>query len=167
MRVRRVPAYFGALSSLRGAPLREAIERVLGTCGLEERADSSSAPSPAASASGSVSPRLCLHDPKVLILDEPTIGLDPNQIREVRSLIKCLAGEHTVMLSTHILPEAEATCQRVIIINRGRIVAEDTSAALTSQIRSAETIQVRVRGGDDKVAKKLLRPSRRQGCPSR
>ncbi len=67
-----------------------------------------------------------IHDPQVLILDEPTVGLDPNQIIEVRSLIRSLAGDHTVILSTHILPEVEMTCQRVIIINRGRITAMDT-----------------------------------------
>jgi ABC-2 type transport system ATP-binding protein len=156
MRVRQYLAFFGSLSSLRGATLHDAIDRVLATCGLEERADSILATLSRGYRQRVGLAQALLHDPKVLILDEPTIGLDPNQIREVRSLIKSLAGKHTVMLSTHILPEAEAVCQRVIIINRGHIVAEDTSANLTSQIRSAETIQVRVRGGDDKVAKRLL-----------
>ena len=68
-----------------------------------------------------------VHDPEVLILDEPTIGLDPRQIIEVRELIKSLAGDHTVILSTHILPEASMTCERVVIINKGKIVAMDTS----------------------------------------
>ncbi|MDD2706431.1 MAG: ATP-binding cassette domain-containing protein [Verrucomicrobiae bacterium] len=67
-----------------------------------------------------------IHDPELIILDEPTIGLDPNQIRQVRGLIKELGKSHTVLLSTHILPEVEMTCSRVIIINRGRIVASDT-----------------------------------------
>lgn len=67
-----------------------------------------------------------VHDPELIILDEPTIGLDPNQIRQVRSMIKDLARTHTVLLSTHILPEVEMTCSRVLIINRGRIVASDT-----------------------------------------
>ena len=67
-----------------------------------------------------------LHDPRVLILDEPTVGLDPKQIIEIRELIKSLAGSHSVILSTHILPEATAVCQRVVIISGGRIVAEDT-----------------------------------------
>ena len=67
-----------------------------------------------------------IHDPPVLILDEPTVGLDPKQIIEIRSLIKSLAGSHTIILSTHILPEAMATCDRVVIIHQGRIVAEDS-----------------------------------------
>lgn len=72
--------------------------------------------------------------PKVLILDEPTVGLDPKQIIEIRELIKSLAGDHTVILSSHILPEVTATCQRIIVINRGKIVAEDTLDHLSGQI---------------------------------
>ena len=76
-----------------------------------------------------------VHNPKVLILDEPTVGLDPKQIIEIRELIKGLAGDHTVILSSHILPEVTATCQRIIVINRGRIVAEDTLEGLTSRMK--------------------------------
>jgi ABC-2 type transport system ATP-binding protein len=73
-----------------------------------------------------------IHDPEVLILDEPTTGLDPNQIVEIRKLIKDLGKEKTVILSSHILSEVEATCDRILIINRGRIVADGTSATLRS-----------------------------------
>jgi len=76
-----------------------------------------------------------VHDPKVLILDEPTVGLDPVQIIEIRELIKSLAGQHTVILSSHILPEVTATCQRIIVINKGQIVAQDTIERLTSRMR--------------------------------
>lgn len=76
-----------------------------------------------------------VHNPKVLILDEPTVGLDPKQIIEIRELIKSLAGDHTVILSSHILPEVTATCQRIIVINNGKIVAEDSLAGLTSRIK--------------------------------
>lgn len=76
-----------------------------------------------------------LHNPEILILDEPTIGLDPKQIIEIRELIKGLAGEHTVILSSHILPEVTATCQRIIVINKGRIVAEDTLDRLTTRLK--------------------------------
>lgn len=76
-----------------------------------------------------------VHNPKVLILDEPTVGLDPVQIIEIRELIKSLAGEHTVILSSHILPEVTATCQRIIIINKGQIVAQDTIEKLTTRMR--------------------------------
>ena len=83
-----------------------------------------------------------LHDPPVLILDEPTVGLDPKQIIEIRELIKSLAGSHSVILSTHILPEATAVCQRVVIINKGRIVAEDTPEQLSARLRQSEKISI-------------------------
>jgi ABC-2 type transport system ATP-binding protein len=85
-----------------------------------------------------------IHNPEVLILDEPTAGLDPKQIRETRRLIKELAGDHTIILSTHILPEVSQTCDRVVIINKGRVVAEDTPANLTRRLSGAETIFVQV-----------------------
>jgi len=96
-----------------------------------------------------------LNDPPVLILDEPTIGLDPKQIHEVRELIKDLAGNHTVVLSTHILPEVEQTCHRVIIIDRGKIVAVDTPQNLRSQLQGAERVSVEVQGPAAEVMSKL------------
>jgi ABC-2 type transport system ATP-binding protein len=85
-----------------------------------------------------------VHNPDVLILDEPTAGLDPHQIIETRDLIKGLAGDHTIILSTHILPEVEATCQRVMIINKGKLVATDTMENLNSRLHGAETVAVEV-----------------------
>ena len=85
-----------------------------------------------------------IHDPEVLILDEPTAGLDPKQIIETRDLIRSLAGNHTIVLSTHILPEVAQTCQRVVIINKGRVVAEDTPDNLTQQLKGAATLYVQV-----------------------
>ncbi|MBI4263877.1 MAG: ABC transporter ATP-binding protein [Acidobacteria bacterium] len=85
-----------------------------------------------------------LHNPEVLILDEPTAGLDPKQIIETRELIKQLGGDHTVILSTHILPEVGQTCQRVVIINKGRVVAVDSPENLTSRLRGSETMYVQV-----------------------
>jgi gliding motility-associated transport system ATP-binding protein len=85
-----------------------------------------------------------IHNPDVLILDEPTAGLDPRQIIETRELIKELAGDHTIILSTHILPEVSQTCQRVVIINKGRVVAVDTPDNLTARMRGAETLYVEV-----------------------
>ncbi len=91
-----------------------------------------------------------LHNPEVLILDEPTAGLDPKQIIETRQLIKELAGTHTIVLSTHILPEVSQTCDRVVIINKGRVVAIDTPANLTARLRGSETIYVQIDTmGDD------------------
>jgi ABC-2 type transport system ATP-binding protein len=85
-----------------------------------------------------------IHNPDVLILDEPTAGLDPKQIIETRELIKELAGDHTIILSTHILPEVAQTCQRVVIINKGRVVAVDTPDNLTARLRGSETMYLQV-----------------------
>jgi ABC-2 type transport system ATP-binding protein len=87
-----------------------------------------------------------VHNPDVLILDEPTAGLDPKQINETRDLIKDLAGEHTIILSTHILPEVEQTCQQVIIINKGKLVATDSVRNLQARARGAESVLVEVAG---------------------
>src|SRR5881409_3538423 len=91
-------------------------------------------------------------DPEVLILDEPTIGLDPKQITEIRSLIKSLAGQHTVILSTHILPEVSMVCDAVIIINKGAIVAQGTQAELVQQVFPAARLEVQVAGPTEAVA---------------
>jgi ABC-2 type transport system ATP-binding protein len=88
-----------------------------------------------------------IHNPEVLILDEPTAGLDPKQIIETRELIKGLAGDHTIILSTHILPEVSQTCQRVVIINRGHVVAVDSPENLTARLRGSETMYVQVDAG--------------------
>ena len=93
-----------------------------------------------------------LHNPEVLILDEPTAGLDPKQIIETRQLIKQLGGDHTVILSTHILPEVSQTCHRVVIINKGRVVAIDTPDNLTSRLRGSETLYVQVDASGADVA---------------
>ena len=87
-----------------------------------------------------------IHNPDVLILDEPTSGLDPKQINETRELIKDLAGEHTIILSTHILPEVEQTCQQVIIINKGKLVATDSVRNLQARARGAESVLLEIAG---------------------
>src|SRR5437764_9669316 len=96
-----------------------------------------------------------LNDPPVLILDEPTIGLDPKQIQEVRELIKDLAGSHTVVLSTHILPEVEQTCHRVIIIDKGKIVAVDTPSNLRFQLQGAERVFMEIQGPVSEITAQL------------
>ena len=100
-----------------------------------------------------------MHNPDVLILDEPTAGLDPKQIIETRQLIKALAGDHTIILSTHILPEVSQTCQRVVIINRGKVVAVDTPDNLTSRLRGSETMYLQVDAAGADVASVLQRVS--------
>jgi len=96
-----------------------------------------------------------LGQPRVLILDEPTAGLDPEQVTEIRRLIRGLRGESTVILSTHILPEVEATCDRVIIINRGRILAVDSTQNLNQRLRQTSQIHVELRGPLDAVCARL------------
>jgi ABC-2 type transport system ATP-binding protein len=100
-----------------------------------------------------------LAEPDLLILDEPTIGLDPNQIRQVRELIKNLGKQHTILLSTHILPEVEMTCSRVIIIHKGRIEACDTPDNLLGQIRQAGGVVVEAKVGADNGAEELKKIS--------
>jgi ABC-2 type transport system ATP-binding protein len=136
--------YLSFMGSLRRvADLDNRVGEVLTQVGLEQRGDS---------LIGNLSKGLrqrvglaqaLLHQPEVLILDEPTIGLDPAQIIEVRDLIRELGRERTVMLSTHILSEAQQVCDRVLIINKGRIVAEDTPANLSAQLAGADRILVR------------------------
>lgn len=96
-----------------------------------------------------------IHDPEVLILDEPTIGLDPAQIIEIRQLIKGLAGNHTVILSSHILPEVEQTCARVVIINKGKIIAIDSPEKLSMSLRGANLYTIRVRRSSPELENKL------------
>jgi len=98
----------------------------------------------------------CLvHDPDLLILDEPTVGLDPFQIRQVRELIKQLAERHTILLSTHILPEVEAICERILIINDGRIVASDTEENLRKRLNACVTVHLEVRAEEESAVKRI------------
>src|SRR5687768_4103459 len=96
-----------------------------------------------------------IHEPEVLILDEPTAGLDPKQIIETRQLIRQLAGSHTIVLSTHILPEVAQTCQKVVIINKGKVVAIDTPDALTERLHGAQTLFVQADGPAEDIHRSL------------
>ena len=97
-----------------------------------------------------------IHDPEILILDEPTTGLDPNQIVEIRELIRQLGKQKTVILSTHILPEVEATCDRILIINRGKIVADGTASSLRKQAEGRQVLQVKIEGADQETIRQEL-----------
>ncbi len=151
----RVNEYLNYRAALKGVPHRRIAERVGDVkelCGLREVEKKL-----IGTLSKGYRQRVGLadalvHEPELLILDEPTIGLDPNQIRQVRELIRNLGKQHTILLSTHILPEVEMTCSRVIIINRGRIEACDTPENLLGQIRTAGGVTVEARiGADDGV----------------
>lgn len=96
-----------------------------------------------------------IHDPKILILDEPTIGLDPNQIMQIRQVIRGLGEKHTVLLSTHILPEVEMVCDRIMIIDKGKIVAMDTPANLTKQLKSSSNVILEIKGDGGKIKSSL------------
>jgi ABC-2 type transport system ATP-binding protein len=138
--------FVGKLKGLSGADLQKRIDYVCGRCAISDVK---------AKLLGKLSKgyrqrvglaQAIIHNPDVLILDEPTAGLDPKQINETRDLIKDLAGEHTIILSTHILPEVEQTCEQVIIINKGKLVATDSVRNLQARARGAESVVVEVAG---------------------
>jgi ABC-2 type transport system ATP-binding protein len=137
--------YLDFAARLRGVKERDAaIERVMEMTNIGERADTLIGKLSKGFRQRVGIAQALVHSPEVLILDEPTIGLDPKQIIDVRNLIKSLGGEHTVLLSTHILPEVGQTCTRVLIINDGKIVAEDTPSRLSARVRGAEHIFLQV-----------------------
>ena len=154
----RVTEYLDYRAALKGVPHRRIAERVGDVkelCGLKEVEKKI-----IGTLSKGYRQRVGLadalvHEPDLLILDEPTSGLDPNQIRQVRDLIKNLGKQHTILLSTHILPEVEMTCSRVIIINKGRIEACDTPENLLGQIRTASGVVVEAKVGSDNGVEEL------------
>ena len=156
----RVTEYLDYRAALKGVPHRRVAERVGDVkelCGLKEVEKKL-----IGALSKGYRQRVGLadalvHEPDLLILDEPTSGLDPNQIRQVRDLIKNLGKQHTILLSTHILPEVEMTCSRVIIINKGRIEACDTPENLLGRIRTAGGVFVEAKVGSDDGAEELRR----------
>lgn len=154
----KVAAYLRFVAELKGVPKarrRDRVDYALQQCWLEERADQ-----PIEQLSKGYRQRVGLaqaiiHEPDVLILDEPTSGLDPRQIIEVRQLIRELAGNHTVILSSHILSEIAASCQRIIVMNRGNVVATDSVENLTRRFAGAERVEMQVRGPRDAVERAL------------
>ncbi len=145
MTVRGYVDYAAQLRGVRGRDRKRAVDRALDICSLTDVAHR---------AVGHLSKgyqqrvglaQALVHEPPVLILDEPTIGLDPNQIMGIRKLIRGLAGEHTIILSTHILPEVTMTCQRVVIIDKGRIVAQGSIEELSRQLQKGERMALTVR----------------------
>jgi ABC-2 type transport system ATP-binding protein len=148
--------YLDFAARLRNVPNRdEAIERVMEKTNLSDRADTLISKLSKGFRQRVGIAQAMVHEPDVLILDEPTIGLDPKQIIEIRELIKSFGGEHTVILSTHILPEVSQTCSRVLIINQGKIVAEDTPARLSARVRGDEHIHLEVAKPADDIKAEL------------
>jgi ABC-2 type transport system ATP-binding protein len=155
MRVNEYLRYRGSLKGLSGRKLRDRVGKVKELCNVKEVENK---------LIGSLSKgfrqrvglaETLIHEPDLLILDEPTIGLDPHQIRQVRELIKSLGTRHTILLSTHILSEVEMTCSRVIIINQGQIQASDTPENLVAQIRTSGVIKLEAKIKGDEALTRL------------
>lgn len=145
MRVSEYLKYRAGLKGVRGRRIKERLIDVMDLCGLADVSHKL-----IGTLSKGYRQRVGLadamvHEPDLLILDEPTIGLDPNQIRQVRELIRSLGRHHTILISTHILPEVEMTCSRVIIINQGQIVASDAPENLRARLHSSAPIRLEVR----------------------
>jgi ABC-2 type transport system ATP-binding protein len=153
-----VRAYLRYMATLRGVPRKQLngrVDDVMTKCRIDEVATTIIGKLSKGYRQRVGLAQALVHDPPVLILDEPTAGLDPRQNNETRRLIRSLAGDHTIILSSHILPEVSQTCQRVVIINEGRLVAEDTPEGLTSRLRSSDRLLIHVRGPAEEVATAL------------
>ena len=144
-----VEDYLGFMGTIRGMSrpyVRKRIDEVIGICRIEDYRRSHISKLSKGFRQRVGIAQSILHEPEVLVLDEPTIGIDPIQVVETRQLIKSLGGEHTVIVSTHILPEVSTICERVVIIHEGQIVAEDRPEALAGTLRGFDRIEVDVRG---------------------
>ncbi len=146
MRIGEYLAFVGQLKGLSGAELRTRIGYSCERCAIADVRDKIIGKLSKGYRQRVGLAQAIIHNPDVLILDEPTAGLDPKQINETRDLIKSLAGDHTIVLSTHILPEVSQTCEQVIIINRGKIVATDSVSNLQNRAKSGESVLVEVAG---------------------
>lgn len=146
MRTAEYLTFVGRLKGLSGIELRQRVDAVCERCAVVDVKEKLLGKLSKGYRQRVGLAQAIIHNPDVLILDEPTAGLDPKQINETRDLIKSLAGSHTIILSTHILPEVEQTCQQVIIINKGKLVATDSVNNLQSRARGAETVHLEVAG---------------------
>jgi ABC-2 type transport system ATP-binding protein len=143
--------FVGNLKGLSGAELRKRIQYVSDRCAIADVKDKLLGKLSKGYRQRVGLAQAIIHNPDVLILDEPTAGLDPKQINETRDLIKSLAGDHTIVLSTHILPEVEQICQQVIIINKGKLVATDSVHNLQNRARGVESLLVEIAGRNGNI----------------
>jgi ABC-2 type transport system ATP-binding protein len=146
MRIAEYLSFVGQIKGLSGSDLRSRVDYVCQRCAIADVRDKIIGKLSKGYRQRVGLAQAIIHNPDVLILDEPTAGLDPKQINETRDLIKSLAGDHTIILSTHILPEVSQTCEQVIIINKGKIVATDSVSNLQNRARTGESVLVEVAG---------------------
>src|ERR1700736_5662783 len=156
MRTAEYLAFVGQLKGLSGAELDKRVDYVLGRCAVTDVRDKLLGKLSKGYRQRVGLAQAIIHNPDVLILDEPTAGLDPKQINETRDLIKSLAGDHTIILSTHILPALSQTCEQVIIINKGKVVATDSVRNLQGRARSGESVLLEVGGRNTSVDPKAV-----------
>src|ERR1700692_3763199 len=155
MRVAEYLTFVGQLKGLAGAELRSRVDYSCERCAIADVRNKIIGKLSKGYRQRVGLAQAIIHNPDVLILDEPTAGLDPKQINETRDLIKSLAGDHTIILSTHILPEVSQTCEQVIIINKGKVVATDSVSNLQGRARSGESVLLEIgarNGSVDSVA---------------
>jgi ABC-2 type transport system ATP-binding protein len=157
MKVRDYLTFFAKLRGVENVNVKARIDEVVQTCHLEEYIDVIVGKLSRGFRQRVGLAQAIIHDPDVLILDEPTVGIDPIQVAQTRNLIKELGKQHTVLISTHILPEVSIICERVIIIHRGKIVAEDNIENLSSVLRGSRRLKLEVKGPPDKVVAALRR----------
>ena len=155
LRVNTFLHFAGSAKGLKGKGLQNALEKVIDECGLAEHRHRLIKHLSKGLRQRVGLAQALLADPPILILDEPTTGLDPAQIVEIRQLIESHRGQRTVLLSTHILPEVSQLCERVIILNRGSVVAEDTPESLTAKIQRGIRTLIRVKGPEQEIMSKI------------
>ncbi len=160
MSIKAYLKFAGQLRGMKGRTLKEAIDRVAERVSIQDMLERLIKNISKGYKQRVGLAQALLHEPELLILDEPTSGLDPVQIIEIRELIKSLAGKHTVVLSSHILPEVSATCGRVVIIHHGQVVAIDTQEKLSHGIQGDRRIKLEVKGVDDAQVETALKTLR-------
>lgn len=157
MTVREYLDFFARLRGVTSEHTRKRIDDVVTLCHLEEYADTIIGKLSRGFRQRVGLAQAIVHEPEVLILDEPTVGIDPIQISQTRNVIKELGKEHTILISTHILPEVTITCDRVIIINQGKIIAEDRIENLSAITKGARRLRLEVKGPHDQIVRRLQR----------
>lgn len=155
MTVKNYLAFVAKVKGIDGRSRKSRIDKVMERCSIDEVKDTIIAKLSKGFKQRVGLAQALIHDPEILILDEPTTGLDPRQIIEVRELIRNLGGDHTIIVSSHILPEVSMTCGRVVIINEGQVIAEDTPENLTAKLKGSETLYLHIEGPREEILERF------------